>query len=192
MTNNEVSPQEAAQLRASGLRPGDRKWEALGICEYITKPRIKAAITGETPNGVPIKGEYRFVDGFPMSEGFAENVEFFDLTYEDPSLVSLGRRFEAIAPLLWLRAGAIGERVEHVSEEGWAIPPGAVYGVLFDTATWGSFVAAAAKREDLTHAFIVTDSIVEYQQIVAKLDPTIKTTRLYADYLRSFAINTSR
>jgi|GEM_PF-5349772 len=88
--------------------------------------------------------------------------------------------------------GAVGERIDSVSEEGWSIPPGAVYGVLFDTAVWGPFVSAAAKRQDLTHAFIVTDSIVEYQQIVAKLDPTIKTTRLYADYLRSFAINTSR
>ncbi len=192
VTNNEVSPQEAAQLTASGHRPGDHEWEALGICEYITKPRIKAAITGRTPDGDPIKGEYRFIDTFPMSDGLAENVEFFDLTYEDPALVSLGRRFEAIAPLLWLRAGAIGVRIDDVAEEGWAIPSDAVYGVLFDTTAWGTFVSAAAKREDLRHAFIVTDSIVEYQQIVAKLDPALKTTRLYADYLRNFEINTRR
>ncbi len=192
VTNNEVSADEQATLRARGLAPGDAEWEALGICDYITKPRVRAAITGTTPTGQPVRGEYRFVDEFPMAEGFAENAEFFTLTYEDPSLVSLGRRFEAIAPLLWLRAGAAGERINNVTAEGWTIPTGAVYGVLFDTAAWGPFVSAAAKREDLTHAYIVTDSIVEYQQIVAKLDPTIKTTRLYADYLRSFAINTSR
>ena len=192
VTNNEVSADEQAALRARGLKPGDPEWEALGICDYITKPRIAAAITGRTPSGDPVKGEYRFTDEFPMADGFAENAEFFTLTYEDPALVSLGRRFEAIAPLLWLRAGAVGERIDRVAEEGWSIPPGAVYGVLFDTAAWWPFVSAAAKREVLTHAFVVTDSIVEYQQIVAKLDPTIKTTRLYADYLRSFAINTSR
>ena len=192
VTNNEVGPDEQATLRADRKKPGDEAWEALGICDYITKPRIRAAITGTTTTNQPVTGDYRFVDEFPMAEGFAENAEFFTLTYEDPSLVSLGRRFEAIAPLLWLRAGAVGERINNVTEEGWTIPPGAVYGVLFDTAAWGPFVSAAAKREDLTHAFIVTDSIVEYQQIVAKLDPTIKTTRLYADYLRSFAINTSR
>ncbi|WP_235915521.1 site-specific DNA-methyltransferase [Puerhibacterium puerhi] len=192
VTNNEVGPDEQATLRARGLKPGDEEWEALGICDYVTKPRIRAAITGTTTTGEPIKGDYRFVDEFPMSEGFAENAEFFTLTYEDPALVSLGRRYGAIAPLLWLRAGAVGERIEKVAEEGWAIPSGAVYGVLFDTTAWGPFVAAAAKREDLTHAFIVTDSVAEYQQIVAKLNPALKTTRLYADYLRSFEINTRR
>ena len=97
---------------------------------------------------------------------------------------------EAIAPLLWLRVGAVGERIDHVAEGGWAIPSDAVYGVLFDTSAWGAFVAAAALRDDLVHAFVVTDSIVEYQQVVARLDPSLKTTRLYADYLRSFEINT--
>lgn len=192
VTNNEVSADERAALRASGHRPSDPEWEALGICEYVTKPRVRAAITGQTPGGDPVTGDYRFVDEFPMAQGFSENAEFFTLTYEDAALVSLGRRFEAIAPLLWLRAGAVGERIETVADEGWALPRGAVYGVLFDTTVWGPFVAAAAKREDLTHAFIVTDSVAEYQQVVAKLDPSLKTTRLYADYLRSFEINTRR
>ncbi len=192
VTNNEVGADEQATLRAQGLKPGDEAWEARGICDYITKPRIRAAVTGTTTTGVPITGDYRFVDEFPMADGLAENAEFFTLTYEDPALVSLGRRFGAIAPLLWLRAGATGARIDAVDEAGWSIPSGAVYGVLFDTTVWGAFVSAAAKREDLRHAFIVTDSIVEYQQIVAKLDPALKTTRLYADYLRNFEINTRR
>jgi adenine-specific DNA-methyltransferase len=190
VTNNEVSADEQARLRARGLKPSDEEWEALGICDYITKPRIRAAITGRTPSGVPIEGSYRFVDEFPMADGFCENAEFFTLTYEDPALVSLGRRFEAIAPLLWLRAGARGARISQVAEEGWSIPKDAYYGVLFDTSAWGAFVAAARQRDDLTHAFIVTDSLVEYQQIVAKLDPALATTRLYADYLSNFEINT--
>ena len=40
VTNNEVSPEEQNRLRAQGLRPGDPEWEALGICDYITKPRL--------------------------------------------------------------------------------------------------------------------------------------------------------
>ncbi|MEU9505748.1 DNA methyltransferase [Micromonospora sp. NPDC048170] len=189
VTNNEVGAAERAALLAQGLKPGDEAWEALGICDYITKPRIHAAITGTTSTGEPVKGDYRFIDEFPMADGFEENAEFFTLTYEDPALVTLGRRFEAIAPLLWLRAGATGERIDRIPDEGWAMPPAAVYGVLFDTNAWGPFVAAAALRDDLVHAFIVTDSLVEYQQIIAKLDPALKTTRLYADYVRSFEIN---
>src|SRR5690606_2773647 len=84
VTNNEVSAEEAKKLRAAGHRPGDPEWEALGICEYITKPRILAAVTGRTPSGEPVDGAYKFVDEFPFADGFDENVAFFDLTYEDP------------------------------------------------------------------------------------------------------------
>ena len=189
VTNNEVGVAEQSALRARGLKPGDDAWEAQGVCRFITEPRLVSATTGTTSTGAPVEGDYRFVDEFPMSEGFEENVEFFTLTYEDPVLVSLGRRFEAVAPLLWLRAGAVGERIDHIADEGWALPLGAVYGVLFDTTAWGAFVAAVARRDDIKHAFVVTDSLVEYQQVVARLSPTLRTTRLYADYLRSFEIN---
>lgn len=192
VTNNEVGVAEQTTLRTRGLIPGDEEWEAIGICDYITKPRIRAAITGTTTTGTAVTGDYRFVDEFPMADGFRQNAEFFTLTYEDPTLVSLGRRFEAIAPLLWLRAGARGERITSVAKEGWSIPESGCYGILFDTTVWAPFVAAAARRDDLTRVFVVTDSLVEYQQIIARLDPTLPTTRLYADYLRSFEINTRR
>ena len=55
VTNNEVSAEEAASLRRNGLRPGDPDWEALGIFEHITRPRVTAAITGRTPHGEPIE-----------------------------------------------------------------------------------------------------------------------------------------
>jgi adenine-specific DNA-methyltransferase len=108
VTNNEVSADEQGDLRKQGLRPGDPDWEEWGICEFITKPRIEAAITGLTPDGQPIKGDYKFTDEFPIADGFAENVEFFTLTYEAPLRVASHRDFPKIAPLLWLRAGSVG------------------------------------------------------------------------------------
>jgi adenine-specific DNA-methyltransferase len=192
VTNNEVSAEESAQLRSQNLNPGDPGWEALGICQHITIPRIRAAFTGVTPEGEPVKGDYKFIDEFPMSDGFDENVEYFDLTYEDGALVSLGRRFEAIAPLFWLKAGAFGTRINAIDPHGWTLPDEATYGILFDTSTWPSFAQAVASRDDtatpLTHLFIVTDSIVEFQQIVSRLDNSLNISWLYADYLRSFEI----
>ncbi|EPM6882054.1 site-specific DNA-methyltransferase, partial [Salmonella enterica] len=108
VTNNEVAADEQKKLREQGLRPGDPDWEKWGICDYITKPRVQAAITGKTPNEQPIKGNYRFTDEFPMSDGFEENAEFFTLTYEAEKSVSHNLAFVRIAPLLWLRAGARG------------------------------------------------------------------------------------
>ena len=96
-------------LRQRGYSPGDPEWEALGIFEHVTRPRITAAVTGSTPDGEPIRGEYKFTDEFPMAEGFEENVEFFDLLYLDRDAVDLGLAFEHIAPLLWMKTGAIGE-----------------------------------------------------------------------------------
>ena len=49
VTNNEVGADEQKALRERGLRPGDTEWELLGICDYITKPRVQAAITGQKP-----------------------------------------------------------------------------------------------------------------------------------------------
>lgn len=54
VTNNEISVEEEKRLTADGSRKGDPSWESLGICNYVTKPRIKAAITGMRPDGMPI------------------------------------------------------------------------------------------------------------------------------------------
>ena len=108
ITNNEVSPDEEGELRSQGLRPSDPEWERWGICEYITKPRLEAAVTGVTPSGEPIEGEYEYTDEFPFAEGLDENIEFFTMTYEAPRPVAHNRAFKAVAPLLWLRAGSRG------------------------------------------------------------------------------------
>lgn len=196
ITNNEVAADEANSLRARGIFPGSRDWEARGICEFITIPRITAAITGRTPAGDPVIGDYAFGQKFPISEGLQENVEFFELTYEDGGLISLGRRFEAIAPLLWLKSGAVGPRIDSIdTDQGWSLPEGATYAVLFDPQQWAGFVEEINQRQDdnrpLAHVFVVTDSLNEFQQIVSRLDGSQAATRLYADFLRTFEINTS-
>lgn len=181
VTNNEVSAEEQAQLREKGLRPGDSEWEQWGICDHITKPRIRAAITGQTPDGEPVKGEYKFVDEFPMADGFDENAAFFTLTYESPWMVNADRAFSAIAPLLWLRAGAQGSRIDTLID-GWAVAE--TYGILKDLDQASEFVAALQGVEDLRIAYVVTDDEGRYQQVADELRG-IETVRLYEDYLRN-------
>ena len=118
VTNNEVAADEQKTLRQQCLRPGDPDWEKHGICDYITKPRVAAAITGKTQDGEPIKGDYKFTDEFPMAEGFEENAEFFTLTYEAKNAVNHNLAYARIAPLLWLRAGASGGRVDRLGGSG--------------------------------------------------------------------------
>ncbi len=184
VTNNEVSADELKQLREKGLRPGDPEWEQWGICDYITKPRIDAAITGKTPDGEPIKGDYKFTDEFPMSEGFEENAEFFTLTYESPMDVDYGKAFERIAPLLWMRAGSQGRCITSAPKNGYDVAD--TYGILTDQDTRHEFIREVEAKGSIRIAYIVTDDDKAFQAAAQELPQGIEPVRLYESYLVNF------
>ena len=186
VTNNEVAADEQSALRKQGLRPGDADWEQWGICEHITKPRIKAAITGKTPSGKAIDGDYKFTDEFPMSEGFKENAEFFTLTYETPVAISHNLPFKRIAPLLWMCAGSVGRRIDVLPDSGWDVAD--TYGLLTDLDQAAQFIKAVEKFEGLRIAYIVTDDDRRFQAIVRRLPDSVKAIRLYESYLSNFKV----
>jgi adenine-specific DNA-methyltransferase len=190
VTNNEVAAEEQAALRRSGLRPGDPDWERWGICDYVTKPRIRAAITGKTPEGKDIDGDYKFTDEFPMAEGFEENAEFFTLTYETPVAVHHNLAFQRIAPLLWMRAGAEGCRIDALPEHGWAVAD--TYGLLVDLDRSAEFCDAVDAREDLRIAYIVTDDDRRFQSVTRRLPDSVEPIRLYESYLSNFRFSMGR
>jgi adenine-specific DNA-methyltransferase len=189
VTNNEVSAEEEATLREKGFRPGDVEWERWGICEYVTKPRFAAAVTGKTPHGISIEGSYKFTDEFPMGDGFEQNVEFFTLTYEAPLRVASNREFLKIAPLLWLRAGARGRRIEDISA-GWDVAD--VYGVLANLDHTEDFLKAITANDAVTIAFIVTDEERLFESVAQNLPDRVEPVRLYEAYLRNFEIESGR
>ncbi|HUQ77532.1 MAG TPA: DNA methyltransferase [Patescibacteria group bacterium] len=186
VTNNEVSADESKDLRNQGLRPGEREWEALGIFQHITRPRVTAAITGRMPDGGPIQGDYRFTDEFPMADGFEENVAFLELRYLDADDIDLGHAFGDIGPLLWLRAGGQGPIASRVDDAGVPLPYVWTdrYGVLFVEDRWRSFVSA--RPETARTAYIVTYSPTVFAGIAAELPPSMDTIRLYNTYLSMF------
>ena len=185
VTNNEVGADEQKALREKGHRPGETEWEQLGICDYITKPRVQVAITGKTPDGSPIKGDYKFTDEFPMADGFEENAEFFTLTYETPVAVSYQTAFARIAPLLWLRAGSVDRRIEKVPAAGWEVADS--YGLLVELDKATDFLKAARKAEALRIAYIVTDDERRFQALARRLPEGVEAIRLYESYLTNFA-----
>ncbi|MDK2014425.1 site-specific DNA-methyltransferase [Deinococcus sp. 43] len=190
VTNNEVGADEHKKLLQDGLRPGDPAWEKWGICDYITKPRIKAAITGETPDGKPIQGDYKFTDEFPMAEGFEENAAFFTLTYEAPLTVSHHKAFERIAPLLWLRAGTEGRIVTDLGERGWDVSER--YGVLQNLDDAAAFLTELEKNAGVRLVYVITDDDTAFQMVCRDLPGSITSVRLYESYLQNFRINSGR
>lgn len=185
VTNNEVAVTEQDTLRRKGLRPGDVDWDKLGICDYITKPRVEAAITGKTPDGELIKGDYKFTDEFPMSEGFEENAMFFTLTYETPISVNHNMAFARISPLLWLRAGGRGKRIDKLPAQGWSVAD--TYGLLVNVDAATPFIKAVSKAKELRVAYIVTDDDRRFQAIARRLFEGVEPVRLYESYLTNFS-----
>ncbi|BDP33787.1 site-specific DNA-methyltransferase [Vibrio antiquarius] len=184
ITNNEVAAEEQRSLREKGYRPGDTKWERWGICEYITKPRINSAIRGVTPDGQEIKGTYKYNDEFSISDGLSENAEFFTLTYETPIAINHNLAFSKIAPLLWLRAGSKGKRIEELPPQGWDIAE--TYGVLADLDKSQEFCVRATESKDMRIAYIVTNDDRRFQSVARNLPKNVEPVRLYEAYLNNF------
>lgn len=190
VTNNEVSVRDASSLQNNGFRPGDTEWESQGIFENVTRPRIEAAITGLTPLGEPVKGDYKFTDEFPMADGFEENVEFVELTYLDAEDIELDMAFAGIAPLLWMRAGSQGPVIEERADaDGEPLPYASTdgYAVLFDPDRWRQFLDELP--DTVSTVFVVTDSASVFAGVAGELPDGLDLVRLYENYLTTFAIN---
>lgn len=179
VTNNEVGAKQAKALRKEGHHPGDPEWEALGVFEYVTRPRVSTVVSGKRP------------DGSVYSDGLAANVEFLKLTYLDPGMVRRGREFESIAPLLWLEGGARGERISEEPEAGWALTDH--YGILFSVDAMAPFAAAVSDAAQVDRAprvvFIITDSPTEFQAAAERIPAGVDAVRLYESYLANYTIN---
>lgn len=190
VTNNEVAAGEQTNLRKQKLRPGDAEWEKFGICDQITKPRIAAAITGKTSGGDLVKGDYKFIDEFPISQGFPENAEFFTLTYETPIAISHNKAFERIAPLLWMRAGSKGKRINSIPKTGWEVAE--TYGILIDLDKSSQFCKEVGAKNEIKIAYIVTDDDRRFQSVTRHLPDTVEPVRLYESYLSNFRFSFGR
>jgi adenine-specific DNA-methyltransferase len=191
VTNNEVDAETATNLAKAGHFRGDPDYEAMGIFEKVTAPRVKAAITGRrASDGAPISGRYKWADKRPYADGFDENVEFYNLRYLDPSEVDLGHKFDAVHPLLWLAAGGAGRREEDPSETDFYIAAESPFAVLFRPSRLNKFLAALEKRPDITHVWVVTDSEEAFAEACEALPDHITfSSQLYRDYLRTFRVN---
>jgi adenine-specific DNA-methyltransferase len=183
VTNNEVRAETAAALNKQGFFRGDPEFEAAGVFESATRPRITAAVNGVRPDGQPIPGAY--LDGRTHSDGFDENVEFFRLDYLDGAEIEFGLRFRELHPLLWLRAGGIGECKDLDPRKPLGLPAQSPYAVLFSPSGMRPLLDALPSRPDITHVFIVADSGDTFAQLASQLPNELEKVRLYRDYLES-------
>ncbi|MDR3299931.1 MAG: site-specific DNA-methyltransferase [Candidatus Accumulibacter sp.] len=196
VTNNEVSYAEQISLQKKGVQPNDVEWERHGICRSVTWPRTAYSIRGKRSDGTPLSGEYVLTDGKEkchMSEGFTANVEYFKLGFLDKNSVSLGQQFAEILPLLWLKAGAVGERPELDGEElpDMLILPQNAFAVLLDEDCYGEFAEKLTDMDNIRTVYFVTNSEEAFREMSDGVGQE-RTCQLYRDYIDNFVIGSRR
>ena len=192
VTNNEVSEAEAQSLRKKGYQPGNNEWEKYGIARYVNWPRTVCSIEGHDINGNPLKGNYLGAD-IPMSDGFAANAQFFELSFLDKKAVAMDMQFKELLTILWMKAGAVGEctSIEGEDIKDFYIFPENKMAILKEEDAYRAFKKAMKENDDISTVFIITDSDGDFREMSADFSGK-KCYQLYRDYLDNFSINYER
>src|SRR5262249_31664354 len=118
------------------------------------------------------------------------NMEYFRLDFVDPSVVERGDAFEGILPILWLIAGAIGERKSRRGATAWYIATHSPFAVLIRETQFREFQGALRERPDVRCIFLVTDSDDNFAAMRREFGRRYRCIQLYKSYLENFRINT--
>ncbi|MFC1481608.1 site-specific DNA-methyltransferase [Candidatus Neomarinimicrobiota bacterium] len=127
----------------------------------------------------------------PMKEGFNANIEYFKLEFLERNNVSLGRQFEELLPLLWLRSGAIGTRPKlpkNAKKQKMLIPDNSNFAILLNESYFAKFAEHVKSRQGITHVFLITDSEESFLEMAKNINAP-NLVHLYKDYLMNFMIN---
>jgi len=192
VTNNEVSDKESKSLKKQGYKPGDNKWEDLGIARHITWRRTVCSIKGHDVKGNALQGNYLECET-PLADGFKANAAFFKLNFLDKTSVALGKQFRELLPVLWMKGGAIGRcpDLENNNLPNMLILLQNKMAVLVDEIYYSEFDVELSKHPEIQTVFIVTDSETAYRSMICTYDGK-DCYQLYRDYLDNFRINTGR
>ena len=101
-----------------------------------------------------------------------------------------GDAFEGILPILWLIAGAIGERESRRGTTPWYMASHSPFAVLIRETKFNEFREALRERRDITCLFLVTDSDDNFAAMRRDLGRRYRCVQLYKTYLENFCINT--
>lgn len=161
VTNNEVSEEEAAAMRARGLQPGDSEWEAQGICRSVTWPRSKYTILGRRDDGSVLSGGY--LTGKTVEHENARS--FTQIGFVDPAqLDTLTKKKQVVALIEGLPQKLVNNPCRFIVSEDHTAS------VLFDPAAAEDWLEALDGQEHITDFYIVTPVKRVFNQLKAMVE----------------------
>ncbi|MGB7200658.1 MAG: DNA methyltransferase [Pyrinomonadaceae bacterium] len=194
VTNNEVSVNQEIEFARENIFPSDLAFERAGIANAVAWPRMKAALSGKSALGDSLEGSYLEVnqngEAANLSDGFAENAEYFRLDFLDPNVVARGDAFKAVLPIFWLIAGANGKREDSKGSKDWFVPKYSPFAVLIEEKKFKEFMTVIDGRLDIKWLFFITDSEENFALMRRTAGKKYRYLQLYKSYLENFRIYT--
>jgi adenine-specific DNA-methyltransferase len=149
VTNNEVSAEEAENLRARGLQPSDSDWEEVGICRSVTWPRSKFTILGRRDDGTALPGDY--LTGKSVDREKSRN--FTQIGFVDPvTLDTPAKKKQVLALIDGLPQTLVKDPCPFIVSQDHKSS------ILFDTAASEDWLDALAEQDHISDFFIITQS----------------------------------
>ena len=158
VTNNEISGEEADQLRESGESPGSAAWERQGICRWVTWPRSRYTILGKRDDGSTLPGDY-------LTSRFVEKTrdrKFIHAGFLDPETLNTSTKKKQFLNTIGLPqnlAGTSDEGASFVFHDDRAAT------VLFDPSATEAWLSALDEHDETEVIYIVTPKKRDFEAI---------------------------
>ena len=168
VSNNEVTEgPEKDQLHEGGHYIGSPEFEKLGIFRNVTLPRCKAAVTGNSPKGNQIRGDYHpgYLPDRSYSDGFEQSVSFLKITPKSIDDFTLADSLEEYTPLIWLASGGVGLHSTIDQLDGFMIATESNFAILENPIRVKELLASINDNSSISHIWVATTSEAAFREV---------------------------
>jgi len=155
VTNNEVSKEETKALQDRRTQPGDKDWEALGICRSVTWPRVKSALIGQRADGSELDGLYDL--GVAVEQAVAPDVKHIAFV-EGRDLTGPQRRELAKLICDVKMSAADASQAFYIDEQNGVT-------ILWDTEAADEWLEATEEADGFHNAYVVTTDAKAFKKL---------------------------
>ncbi|MDQ5908887.1 MAG: hypothetical protein QG599_980, partial [Pseudomonadota bacterium] len=171
VTNNEVSAEEAENLRHRGLQPGHADWEAQGICRSVAWLRSKFTIQGYRPHPNPLplgEGEEKvwlpgdYLTGKTVEKEKPRN--FKPISFIDPATLDTPAKKKQLVALI---DGIPQSEVQ--KDSAFVVSEKHPASILFDESQADAWLEALEEQDHIIDFYIVTASKPVFDNLKARI-----------------------
>ncbi len=160
ITNNEVSEQEAHDLKSQRYRQGQPEWEQHGICQSVTWPRSKYTIHGKRDDDSELDGEY-FTGKIVEKERPRKFQQISFISIDDLKTAAKKKQLVALIDGI--------PQSEVKKDSAFVVSANHPVSILFDESQADNWLKALEDQEHITDFHIITASKATFDALKARI-----------------------